>query len=129
MPLFELLMISAGVALAAFCVASIIPAARALLVRKLFWALLSAGSLLLSLASAFATTRRHSGTGDMISRGWPKPYYFDWRSWESEERVTGHNLLYFAGDLLFYAALLLALVTLWKVAEAIVTRRTRSPGA
>jgi hypothetical protein len=125
MPLFTLLMIAAGVGLAAFSVASLVPAARAALNRKMFWLLLGFAAILFSLSSALVTTQRHSGTGDLTSYGWPKAYYFHWQGWEGGERINGYNLLYFAGDMLFYVALSLALFVSWRCAAAIAKGRGR----
>jgi hypothetical protein len=129
MPLFTLLMIAAGVGLAAFSGAMMMPATRAVLARKLFWLLLGLAAALLSFGSAFVTTQRDSGTGDLKSHGWPKPYYFQWRGWEGGDRISGYNFLYFASNMLLYAAILLALVLLWQCAAAVAGRSRNKPSA
>src|SRR5688500_16285697 len=48
-------------------------------------------------ASALYATQRHSGTGNLISRGFPKPFHFYWRDFEGRgETRGGTNFTYYA---------------------------------
>jgi hypothetical protein len=63
-----------------------------LLVITLLIALVSSG------ASAGVARSRHSGTGVVVSRGYPKPYHFYWRDFEGRGSHRGMNGIYFAAN-------------------------------
>jgi len=77
------------------------------------------GGVLFSALSASITGLRSAGTGTSLDRGWPKPFWFRWESWEATARNESVNALYFAGNAVFWAsAVLLLLIVL------LLSRRT-----
>jgi hypothetical protein len=91
------------------------PAIRSSLNRPRLWISIAAAASALSLASALHSTRRQSGTGLQISFGWPKPWSGRWESFEDDQMSSGYNLLYFAGNTLFYAAVILVTWLIWRL--------------
>jgi uncharacterized protein len=69
--------------------------------RIVSWRLLAV-TLLIALvssgASAGVSRARHSGTGVVVSRGYPKPYHFYWRDFEGRGSHRGMNAIYFAAN-------------------------------
>jgi hypothetical protein len=65
-----------------------------------------------SAASALIAHDRHAGTGISRDHGWPKPFWFQWQSWENSAQSQGFNALYFVGNAAVWAAALLALLAL-----------------
>ena len=55
-----------------------------------------------SAGSAAVARSRDSGMGRMTSRGYPKPYHFDWKAFETPERHRGVNVMYFAANTFVY---------------------------
>lgn len=98
----------AGLALAVGALLS--PRVRAGVRRPAFVAGLLVLAAALSTASLLVSSRRAAGTGTAVSYGFPKPFLFRWRSWETAEAHAGWSALYFAGNTLVYAA---ALALLW----------------
>ena len=96
------------------------PAIRNSLNRLRLWISIAAAASALSLASALHSTRRNAGTGWETSFGWPKSWYGRWQSFEDDSSSSGYNLLYFAGNSLFYAAVILVTWLIWRL----VTDRT-----
>jgi hypothetical protein len=119
MTLFDILVISAGIAFAALAAGLWLRHVRVMLARKPFWLLLLMASVVPALGSALVITERHSGTGDLKSYGWPKPFFFAWEGWENGGSRSSCNYLYLAADILFYGALILALAILWRAAASL----------
>jgi heme A synthase len=58
---------------------------------------------LLSGASALHATNRHSGTGILLSRGFPKPFHFQWQDRETpQEPRRDINFVYFGANTFVY---------------------------
>ena len=56
-------------------------------------------ALMTSAASAAYATERHSGTGHQVSRGFPRPFHFQWRAMErSGEARRDINFLFFGAN-------------------------------
>ncbi len=64
--------------------------------------------------SALVAYTRHSGTGFTTSFGWPKPFYFHYLD-EAGRRSEGWSVVYFLGNSLVFAAVLLILWTAWRL--------------
>jgi uncharacterized protein len=59
-------------------------------------------SLIASGASAGISQARHAGTGISVSRGYPRPYFFQWRDFEGRNGRRGMNALYFGANTFVY---------------------------
>ena len=88
------------------------------LLRLRFWVALGAASVFLSACSAFYRVSDGSGTGTRTSYGWPKAFYFHWKSWEGPEEGQGIDILFMLGNSMFYAAVLLAGWLAYRLATA-----------
>jgi hypothetical protein len=113
--MFTAISLLGGALLLVTLAAWLIPGLRAEISKPSRWLGLIIASALLSLVSSFVSSRRHSGTGDLTSHGWPKPFYFRWESWESADRSVSANPLYFAGNMMVYVAALLVAGMVWHV--------------
>ena len=114
MPLHQALTAFIAAVLLAFVAAIFRPRLEAELARLHFWLVLTGCASLASAASALAAKTAHAGTGFVTRHGWPKPYWFDCVG-EQGERSTGFEPVYFAGNLLAWAAPLLVGWTLWRI--------------
>jgi hypothetical protein len=111
-----------------FLLSLVLAAAMAIIRRPLRGSLISTGLWLtalaiagtLSAASAIVASTRRAGTGFTTSHGWPKPFYFRY-SRESGEVSHGWDLLYFIGNSLVFAGVVIVLWSLWQF-----SRRQRS---
>jgi hypothetical protein len=121
MKLFDVLAIALGVASAGLAGGLWLRPVRVMLARKAFWLRVLPASILPTLGSAIVVTERHSGTGDLKSYGWPKPFFFAWEGWANGGSRSSCNYLYLAGDILFYGALMLAMAILWR-ASALLSK-------
>jgi hypothetical protein len=116
MPMFEAIGMFAVILLVAVVRAAFQPPLARQMRRPTFWLSLFAVSTALSAASGLAAATRHSGTGFTTSYGWPKPFYFRFLS-ESGDVTNGWSVIYFVGNSLVYAAVLLVLWTAWRSAR------------
>jgi hypothetical protein len=114
MPLHETVAAFAAAALLALVSARFEPRLKGDLRRPGFWAALIALASLPCAASALVAETGHAGTGFVTRHGWPKPYWFDFTG-ELGERTTQFEPLYFAGNMLVHAAVLLAAWSAWRV--------------
>ncbi|HEX9946648.1 MAG TPA: hypothetical protein VGA98_03830 [Allosphingosinicella sp.] len=116
----------AGAALLALLAAAFVPRLKSDLGRVRFWLALAAASAALGAGSAFFAETGHAGTGFVTRQGWPKPFRFEFAS-ELGERSSGFEPIYFAGNMLVYAAvLLLAWTALQMVRTAAAASSARS---
>jgi hypothetical protein len=115
MLMFDLVLIFTLALLLVAAVSAWRPAIRSSLIRPRFWIGIGAAAVILSLTSVIHSTRMHSGTGWRTSFGWPKPWYGRWESFEGGGVSSGFDLLYFAGNAMFYATMLLAGWLVWRV--------------
>jgi hypothetical protein len=114
MPLHQAIAAFAAALLLALVSAGSRPRLKAELGRLRFWLGLAACASLASAVSALAAKTGHAGTGVVIRHGWPKPYWFDFVG-EYGERSTGFEPLYFAGNVLAWAAPFLLAWALWRI--------------
>lgn len=104
----------AGALLIALAAAAFRPGLKAELRRLGFWTALIGGASLAGAVSALVWERGHAGTGFVIRRGWPKPYWFDFAG-EYGERSTALEPHYFAGNVLAWAAAFLLAWASWRI--------------
>jgi hypothetical protein len=123
MPLATLITITAGIAALALAGWVWLKRSGPKPFGNKIWLMTGFGSVLLTFGSAMMVTERQSGTGDLKSYGWPKPYCVAWEGWENGSRSSGCNQLYLVGDLLFYGSLVLALAVLWRIVTWFGRRR------
>lgn len=108
MPMHQaIILFLAALILAGIAAAAVRPL-RSGLVRPMLWILMIAAAA--SGISALVSSRRHSGTGFTTSFGWPKPFYFRYLD-EAGRQSDGFSLIYFLGNSLVFAALLLIVWT------------------
>ena len=55
-----------------------------------------------SAGSAAVARSRDSGMGRLVARGYPKPYHFEWKAFETPERRRDVNVMYFAANTFVY---------------------------
>lgn len=120
MPLHQAMTAFAAALLLAFVVAIFRPRLEAELGRLRFWLLLMCCASLASAVSALAAETVHAGTGFVTRHGWPKPYWFDFLG-ENGDRSTSFEPLYFAGNMLAHASVLLLA---WSLGRLLRGRRT-----
>ncbi|HYG49215.1 MAG TPA: hypothetical protein VD846_14885 [Allosphingosinicella sp.] len=128
MPLHHTIGLIAAAALLALVAAAFVPRLRRDLRRPAFWAGLIAIACLPSAASALVARTGHAGTGFVTRHGWPKPFWFDHLR-ETGERFASFEPLYFAGNVLVYAAILLVAWTLWRILPSLKGRGVSSAGS
>ena len=114
----------AAAALLALLAAAFAPRLKSDLRRSSFWSAIAVSASLASAASAAVAETGHAGTGFVTRHGWPKPFCFE-SAGEYGERSTSFEPLYFAGNALAYAAILLLAWTAWRTAVALGTAFTR----
>jgi hypothetical protein len=78
-------------------------------------------ALLTSGASAAISSERPSGTGTLMSRGYPRAFYFRWTDFERVQERTGMNLLYFGANTTLHLGVIAVVAAAWP------HRRTGSP--
>jgi hypothetical protein len=113
MPMYQALAAFAAALFVSMVAAIFARQLRAHVMRPIFWLALFAAAAAMSGASALVQRTRHAGTGLTTSYGWPKPFYFTYLS-EAGERSSGWELIYFAGNSLFFAGALLIGWTAWR---------------
>ena len=59
-------------------------------------------ALVASGASAGFSQARHAGTGITVSRGYPRPYYFQWRDFDGSASRRDMSALYFGANTFVY---------------------------
>ena len=108
MTTFQALAIGLGLVAVATLIATIRPAVsrRGVLITLILALFLSGGSVAVS-------SQRHSGMGTMTSRGYPKPYAFQWIAFEGPEKHAGFNALYFAANTCFYVGVIAVVAAVW----------------
>jgi hypothetical protein len=109
MPMAQTILIFATALLAAAIATLLAREVRADLLRLSLWAWLSLAAMILSALSWFHANTRDSGTGTSQDHGWPKPFHFQWSSWEDSTTHAAFDLIYFLGNSLVYLAVLLLL--------------------
>lgn len=114
MPMHQTIAAFAASALIAFLVAAFVPRLKGELRRPDSWLALIALAAAASAASALVAETGHAGTGFVTRHGWPKPFWFDTVR-ETGERFASFEPLYFAGNMLVYAAVLLVAWTVWRL--------------
>jgi hypothetical protein len=114
MPMHQAIAAFAGAALLALLAAAFVPRLKRDLLRLPFWSALAAASAGLSAGSALVASTGHAGTGFVTRQGWPKPFRFEFVG-ELGERSSGFEPIYFAGNMLVYAAVLLTASTAWRI--------------
>src|SRR5688500_4506791 len=98
MAVFDAVLIGGGLLTLAFVVMTYRGGARP--DRFLVVALLAC---LISGATALYCTNRDSGTGILLSRGFPKPFHFQWHVRESRgEARSDINFIYFGANTFVY---------------------------
>lgn len=117
MPLHQAIEAFLAALLLAFAAAVFRPRLEAELGRPRFWLILICSASLAGAASALVARTGHAGTGFVTRHGWPKPYWFDFVG-EHGERSASFEPLYFAGNMLAYAAILLTARVLWRLLRA-----------
>jgi hypothetical protein len=113
MPMHQTIAAFAVAALMALLGALFVPRLKADFGRRRFWLGLIASASFLSAVSAWVAKADHAGTGFVTRHGWPKPFWFRFVS-EYGERESSFEALYFAGNALTYAAMLLLAWTAWR---------------
>ncbi|MFC3077864.1 hypothetical protein ACFODL_07175 [Phenylobacterium terrae] len=91
------------------------PTLRQRLRRPAIWAGLILAAAIMSGLSGLASTTGHAGTGFVTRHGWPKPYLFR-QVLEDGAHNTAFDPLYFAGNAMAHAAVLLALLVVLSAA-------------
>jgi hypothetical protein len=114
MPLHHAITSFLAAVLFALAAAIFRPGLEADLGRLRFWSILLSCASAASGASALVAGTGHAGTGFVTRHGWPKPYWFEYLG-ETGERSTGFEPLYFAGNVLAWAAALLLCRTSWRI--------------
>jgi hypothetical protein len=114
MPMYQTIAAFTAAALLALLAAAFVPRLKRDLTRLPFWPALAAASAGLSAASAVIAETGHAGTGFVTRQGWPKPFRFEFAG-EHGARSTGFEPIYFAGNMLVYAAVLLTAWTAWRI--------------
>src|SRR5688500_11107935 len=115
MPLHQTIAAFTAALLLALLAAAFVPKLKGELRRPAFWPILFLLACVPSAASALVAETGHAGTGFVTRHGWPKPFLFD-NLRETGERFTNFEPLYFAGNALVYAAVLLLAWTAWRIA-------------
>lgn|GEM_PF-7039637 len=72
------------------------------------------GGLALSTASFVVSSTRVAGTGTHLSRGFPRPYYFEWEGFGGAEHRGGINWLYLVENWIVWAAALGVVLLVWR---------------
>ena len=114
MPLHQAIAAFLAAVLLAFVAGISRPRLEAELGRPGFWLALVCCASLASAASALVSETAHAGTGFVTRHGWPKPWWFDFVG-EHGDRSTSFEPLYFAGNMLAWAAALLPAWSLWRL--------------
>jgi membrane associated rhomboid family serine protease len=114
MPLHQAITAFGAALLLAFVVAIFRPRLEAELGRLRFWLVLMGCAGLASAASWLVAETGHAGTGFVTRHGWPKPWWFDFVG-EHGDRSTSLEPLYFAGNMLAHASVLLLAWSLWRL--------------
>lgn len=127
MPLHQTIGVFAAAALLTLLTAAFVPRLNGDLRRPAFWPALIALACVPSAASALFAETGHAGTGFVTRHGWPKPFRFHFVS-ELGERETDFEPLYFAGNALVYAAILLLAWTAWRLVRAAAAGGSARPG-
>jgi len=111
MPLSTTLLIGLCALLVAAAACRLRPGLRRRLLHPAACLGIGVGGGLFSALSASVPSLRSAGTGTSLDRGWPKPFWFRWESWENAARSESVSLLYFAGNAVVWASVILLLLT------------------
>jgi hypothetical protein len=127
MPLHQTIAAFTAAALLALLAAAFVPRLKRELRRPAFWLILTILAGLASATSALVAETGHAGTGFVTRHGWPKPFLFD-NLRETGERFTSVEPLYFAGNALVHAAILLLAWTAWRIVRTAAAASSVRPG-
>jgi hypothetical protein len=105
MPLFETILFGLGGFVLAIAFSLFTRSLRSIFTDIRVWLGSSAAGVVASVASLLIQVEGFTGTGIRISKGWPKPYQFDWTSFDQTEASSSFNEFYFAGNCFFYVGL------------------------
>jgi hypothetical protein len=118
MPLSVLLAISLGILVTEAILLQRSPAVRRALTHPRLFVAVLVLAVSSSAASVLVRTARAAGTGTRNSYGFPKPFYVTWTSWEHSITYSGVNWLYFAGNSVWWFAVLSLVTVFWAARRA-----------